>query len=1009
MLLNLQELHLDPFKTEHTNLATMSSLCLNVHGMAGDELCTVDLHTLSTVRELKADIERLCGVPLQQQRLILGSSELKDSDVLGRVVDKSDFGSDDVLDITLVKRPIEQADWLRLAEENWEALLDHPSAWSDREVVIAAVSRCGRALLHADEEIRADRQVVIAAVKQNGLSLQYAAAELKADREVALEAISGCGRAIEFVGEQLRKERSFTLDAVSINGSALRFSTEFQRDHEVVNAAVNNCGPALAGAADGLRFLRGDTSSFIKSVLQNRCALTTSTFSSGLHTKDGKRSDVTETKETSRIGHRRDTFFFGGGRSDGHAGMSRLLGAHGAQLCEMANLGLPVSPGFCITKDCAGEGVKNALADVEQAIDRMFGAHNGKPLLLSVRSDVSAMDEVTNIGLSDDIAEAWALAESPHVAWDSYRRLIMAYSRVVKGLKMEPFEEAIFSIRQRLNEKDSWFGRNHQDCHIPASDLRDLVETYKDIYEDQVGEPFPQSPEVQLKETIDAFRRSLVKADTCGSIAVVQAMAFGNLDWESGSGVAVLDASSSRPDGWWLANAQREDVHAGTRTRQEFTGQGEVERESLEEVMPSILASLAHYQDVVHRNLPAARALEFVVERGRLWVSQLLDDMSSIILATPAKTSDRVECATPASPIVNELAQKVVADVTTNTEMPSLLEDSHLFKAVISGCLCDHGRATVSHVDVPEQQRATSRVDLTGLRSVKQRPKRQINARLARVNRVVHAPAKRTGPVAERWTTGDTGLVLPLWQTAVAGGSATIASRTVIASVPQLMQAVTSQGVASRLSGGSAARIVARNLATCSRAFLPGSVCCTTYVNLLHRCSPDGQLPSVPLIPRFACATTAATIGTAVGALSLPAFNSAQVGRCFSGICPALRTGMPVLALELCAIDVLSNVGTSCGFSMCPGLLLGAGAAAGAVAQSVVHSTSLTSHLLSPARQLIGASGPSPQVLAPRISFASTMRNFAGACAKHVPAAGVNSVVRVGLVTHFMAQLHSQN
>jgi len=201
----------------------------------------------------------------------------------------------------------------------------------------------------------------------------------------------------------------------------------------------------------------------------------------------------------------RPTYLFGNGRSEGNAGMKAILGARGAHNCEMANLGVPMAPGFCITSKClqkkgtdggsnllegARNDIKYALGELENMSDRRFG-NLVDPLLLSIQGDLKADirgfgGTIENIGLNDAIVQAWTAHRSPRFVWDSYRRLICSYSRAVRQLDMEPFEQELAELKGRLDARCQ-LGRAHADCYIPTHELRELVARYKEIFEEQTG------------------------------------------------------------------------------------------------------------------------------------------------------------------------------------------------------------------------------------------------------------------------------------------------------------------------------------------------------------------------------------------------------------------------------------------------------------------------------------------------------------------------------------------
>jgi pyruvate,orthophosphate dikinase len=364
------------------------------------------------------------------------------------------------------------------------------------------------------------------------------------------------------------------------------------------------------------------------------------------------------------------TYFFGDGRSDGHAGMESLLGVRGAHVCEMANLGLPVSPGFCITskflnQDKEGSlplfedahlAIKQAVGRLEEMVDRRF-SHTANPLLLSVQGESLGaipgfQGAVANIGMNDKLVEVWTARESPHFVWDSYRRLISTFSRAVRRLDMAPFEAELREVKTRLNAQCQ-LGREHGDCHIPTNELRNLVDRYKELFEEQTGEPFPQEPEKQLLEAVRAAASTWDEGQSKVGAVMVQSTIFGNYNFRSAVGVTysasegdssmhesddgfVDDAFAPSISGQWLTKAQNEDL-LGDRIPLQLTedasrqwaaehGMGETEREqeylSLEEDMPSIFAQLLHCQDVVETHIADAKGLEFAVWQGKLYLLQ---------------------------------------------------------------------------------------------------------------------------------------------------------------------------------------------------------------------------------------------------------------------------------------------------------------------------------------------------------------------------------------------------
>ena len=359
----------------------------------------------------------------------------------------------------------------------------------------------------------------------------------------------------------------------------------------------------------------------------------------------------------------RYVYFFGNGRSDGGSSMKQLLGGKGANLCEMVNLGLPVPPGFVIsTETCdfynknAGQypdevkdQVAKAIQEVEGAMKQKFGSQS-KPLLLSIRSGAAVsmpgmMDTVLNLGLNDQTVESFAKETgNPEFVWDSYRRFIAMYANVVGSCDMEPFEHVLWDIKKKQNIS--------ADCDIPLSDLKKICETYKGIYQKQVGKIFPQDPETQLWESITAVFRSwnnprAVKYRQLntikglkGTAVNVQAMVYGNYNSDSATGVCFSRNPSNgdpRFYGEWLVNAQGEDVVAGIRTPQQITKEAslqwaadhsvnENERASkfpsMEERMPRCFKQLVDLKNLLEQHFRDMQDMEFTIQDGRLFFLQ---------------------------------------------------------------------------------------------------------------------------------------------------------------------------------------------------------------------------------------------------------------------------------------------------------------------------------------------------------------------------------------------------
>ena len=288
---------------------------------------------------------------------------------------------------------------------------------------------------------------------------------------------------------------------------------------------------------------------------------------------------------------------FGDGRAEGKASMRNLLGGKGAGLAEMANLGLPVPPGFTITtdvctyyythdkqypKDLRGQ-VEKALAQVGRITGKIFG-DKSNPLLVSVRSGARAsmpgmMDTVLNLGLNDETVEALAKKSGDRrFAYDSYRRFITMYSDVVLGVGHEHFEELLDHHKERQGYS--------LDTDLSADDWAELVVRYKKRVKDELGRDFPQDPNEQLWGAIGAvfgswmnqraitYRKLHNLPESWGTAINVQAMVFGNMGDTSATGVAFTRNPSTgerKLYGEFLINAQGEDVVAGIRTPQEIS------------------------------------------------------------------------------------------------------------------------------------------------------------------------------------------------------------------------------------------------------------------------------------------------------------------------------------------------------------------------------------------------------------------------------------------------------
>ena len=345
---------------------------------------------------------------------------------------------------------------------------------------------------------------------------------------------------------------------------------------------------------------------------------------------------------------------FGGNadHSDPRQKDKTITGGKGANLAEMASIGLPVPPGFTITtEECLRyldgaheftDALKAAVADgvshVEQTVGKKLGDASD-PLLVSVRSGAAIsmpgmMDTVLNLGLNDETVKGLAATSGDaRFAWDSYRRFIQMYSDVVLGLDHGLFEEALEIMRE-----DNGF---YSDTEMQAEHWEALVGEYLEIVANEQDEPFPQDVDTQLWGAIRAvfdswdserakiYRRLNDIPHDLGTAVNVQAMVFGNMGDTSATGVAFTRDPSTGENvfyGEWLVNAQGEDVVAGIRTPQYLTRarreEAGADKPSMEEAMPEAYGELARVFDLLEKHYKDMQDIEFTVQDGQLFLLQ---------------------------------------------------------------------------------------------------------------------------------------------------------------------------------------------------------------------------------------------------------------------------------------------------------------------------------------------------------------------------------------------------
>jgi len=328
--------------------------------------------------------------------------------------------------------------------------------------------------------------------------------------------------------------------------------------------------------------------------------------------------------------------------SEGNKDMRDLLGGKGANLAEMTNMGLPVPPGFTITTEAClvfleqggappemFEEAGEHLRTLQDAMGRELGDPDD-PLLVSVRSGAKfsmpgMMDTVLNLGLNDRSVEGLAKQSGDDVrfARDAYRRFVQMFGKIVMDVPGEAFEEAIDRSKERK-------APGTQDTDLDAEDMAALIEEFRGIYRQHVGEDFPQDPKEQLRLAIAAvfeswngkrakdYRRQNKISDDLGTAVNVQAMVFGNRGDDSGTGVAFTrDPSTGEkvPYGDYLPNAQGEDVVAGIRNT--------LPLRELEQLDPDSYRGLMGHMDTLERHYRDMCDIEFTIEKRKLWILQV--------------------------------------------------------------------------------------------------------------------------------------------------------------------------------------------------------------------------------------------------------------------------------------------------------------------------------------------------------------------------------------------------
>jgi len=335
-----------------------------------------------------------------------------------------------------------------------------------------------------------------------------------------------------------------------------------------------------------------------------------------------------------------------GRKTDGNATMRELLGGKGANLAEMASIGLPVPPGFTIsTEVCTyfydherqypkslNKEVRDAIKQIESQLGKRFGARNN-PLLVSVRSGArdsmpGMMDTILNLGLNDETVEGLAeVSGNPRFAWDCYRRFIQMYGDVVMGVqaRSEEEDEPFHQVLERL--KDSVGVQN--DSELTVDDLRELVKRYKALISRRTKSTFPQDVMEQLWGAVGAvfgswknerailYRQQYGIPAEWGTAVNIQAMVFGNAGDTSATGVAFTRDPANGEKvfyGEYLINAQGEDVVAGVRTPHPIA--------HMKKSMPKSFKDLEKVRSKLEGHFKDMQDFEFTIENGRLFILQ---------------------------------------------------------------------------------------------------------------------------------------------------------------------------------------------------------------------------------------------------------------------------------------------------------------------------------------------------------------------------------------------------
>ena len=333
-------------------------------------------------------------------------------------------------------------------------------------------------------------------------------------------------------------------------------------------------------------------------------------------------------------------YLFGNGKAEGKGDMKDLLGGKGAGLAEMTKIGIPVPPGFTISTEACKEFYDNGrklpagiikeieqnLGKFEKLIDKKFGDPDN-PLLVSVRSGAKfsmpgMMDTILNLGLNDETAERLSeKTDNPLFVWDAYRRLIQMFSDVVLGIDKEEFEHIFDSVKKKAGIKD--------DTKLTPEVVKEVIKKSKQLVKSKTKKNFPQNPVDQLYMAINAvflswnnpraifYRKQYGIPDDIGTATNVQAMVFGNMSDDSGTGVGFTRDPATGEKSLYaecLMNAQGEDLVAGIRTPKHI--------EELERELPKVYKELVKIAKILEKHFKDMQDFEFTIEKGKLYFLQ---------------------------------------------------------------------------------------------------------------------------------------------------------------------------------------------------------------------------------------------------------------------------------------------------------------------------------------------------------------------------------------------------